>query len=61
VVLFEKADEVLRKEKKPFFAFVQTAGNHRPFTIPGDHKGFDLAQVDDAALREKRFRQPRGL
>ena len=55
VVLFEKADEVLRKEKKPFFAFVQTAGNHRPFTIPGDHKGFDLAQVDDAALRENGF------
>ncbi len=55
VVLFEKADEVLRQEKKPFFAFVQTAGNHRPFTIPGDHKGFDLAQVDDVALRENGF------
>ncbi len=55
VVLFEKADEVLREEKKPFFAFIQTAGNHRPFTIPDDHRGFDLAQVDDAALRENGF------
>src|SRR6266853_2284206 len=55
VVLFEKADEVLRKEKKPFFAFIQTAGNHRPFTIPDDHRGFDLAQVDDVALRENGF------
>jgi phosphoglycerol transferase MdoB-like AlkP superfamily enzyme len=55
VVLFEKADESFRKEKKPFFAFVQTAGNHRPFTIPDDHRGFDLAQVDDAALRENGF------
>ena len=55
VVLFEKADDVLRKEKKPFFAFIQTAGNHRPFTIPDDHRGFDLAQVDDTALRENGF------
>jgi phosphoglycerol transferase MdoB-like AlkP superfamily enzyme len=55
VVLFEKAVESFAKEKKPFFAFIQTAGNHRPFTIPDDHRGFELAQADDAALRENGF------
>ena len=55
VVLLEKADGVLRKEKKPFFAFIQTAGNHRPYTIPGDRRGFELAHVDDAALHDNGF------
>jgi phosphoglycerol transferase MdoB-like AlkP superfamily enzyme len=55
VVLFEKADESLRKESKPFFAFIQTAGNHRPYTIPDDRRGFELAQVDDAALHDNGF------
>jgi len=55
VVLLEKADASLRREKKPFFAFIQTAGNHRPYTIPGDRRGFELAQVDDAALHDNGF------
>ena len=55
VVLFDKADTVLRDEKKPFFAFIQTSGNHRPFGIPDDHPGFELAQVDDAVLAANGF------
>ena len=55
VVLFEKADASFSKEKKPFFAFIQTAGNHRPYTIPDDRRGFELAQVDDAALHDNGF------
>jgi phosphoglycerol transferase MdoB-like AlkP superfamily enzyme len=55
LVLFEKADERFRNEKKPFFAFIQTAGNHRPYTIPSDRRGFELAQVDDAALHDNGF------
>jgi phosphoglycerol transferase MdoB-like AlkP superfamily enzyme len=58
VVLFEKALEVLDKEKKPFFAFIQTAGNHRPYTIPEDRRGFELRQVDGAALKENGFDSP---
>jgi len=54
-VLFEKAHESIGKGKKPFFAFIQTAGNHRPYTIPDDRRGFELAQADDAALRENGF------
>ncbi len=39
--LFEEANRVLRvKRKAPFFAVIQTAGNHRPYTIPEDNRGF---------------------
>ena len=55
VVLFDKADQMLREEKKPFFAFIQTAGNHRPYAIPDDHPGFELAQADAAKLDENGF------
>ena len=55
VVLFDKAHRAFRDETKPFFAFIQTAGNHRPYSIPGDHPGFELAQVDAAALAENGF------
>jgi len=41
--LFEEADRVLREKKDaPFFAIIQTSGNHRPFTIPEDNRGFQL-------------------
>src|SRR5262249_6301841 len=58
VVLFEKADETFRSEKKPFFAFIQTAGNHRPYTIPSDRRGVEPAQVDDAVVHQNRFDSP---
>jgi phosphoglycerol transferase MdoB-like AlkP superfamily enzyme len=32
--LFLEANEIFRKEKTPFFAYVQTSDNHRPFMIP---------------------------
>ncbi|HZT63431.1 MAG TPA: sulfatase-like hydrolase/transferase [Burkholderiales bacterium] len=55
VVLFDKAHRILREEKKPFFAFIQTAGNHRPFGIPDDHPGFELAQADAKLLSDNGF------
>ena len=55
VVLFDKAHRVLSAERKPFFAFIQTAGNHRPYTIPKDRAGFELAQMDAEALAENGF------
>ncbi|MGQ9424790.1 LTA synthase family protein [Gilvimarinus sp. F26214L] len=41
--LFREADEILRElpKDKPFFAYIQTAGNHRPFTIPEDRGDFE--------------------
>jgi len=55
VVLFDKAHKTLREETKPFFAFIQTSGNHRPYGIPDDHPGFELAQADAKVLAENGF------
>jgi phosphoglycerol transferase MdoB-like AlkP superfamily enzyme len=32
--LFLEANEQLRKQTQPFFAYIQTSSNHRPYTIP---------------------------
>jgi len=55
VALFEKAHETLSRESKPFFAFIQTAGNHRPYGLPAEHPGFELAQENEATLKENGF------
>src|SRR5471032_598874 len=49
--LFKEGDELLRAIPKdqPFFAYVQTSGNHRPFTIPKHNDGF---QVRDVTLEQ---------
>jgi len=44
--LFKEANQVLRKVNgKPFFAVIQTSGNHRPYTIPQDRGSFELLQL----------------
>jgi phosphoglycerol transferase MdoB-like AlkP superfamily enzyme len=45
--LFKEGDQLLRAVPKdqPFFAYVQTSGNHRPFTIPKHNDGFELSNV----------------
>jgi phosphoglycerol transferase MdoB-like AlkP superfamily enzyme len=42
--LFKETDRILQAlpKDKPFFAYVQTAGNHRPFTIPKSNDGFEV-------------------
>jgi phosphoglycerol transferase MdoB-like AlkP superfamily enzyme len=32
--LFLETNAILTKETKPFFAFIQTSGNHRPYMVP---------------------------
>ncbi len=39
----------------PFLAYIQTAGNHRPFTIPADNDGFTVKNVDDSLLKANSF------
>jgi phosphoglycerol transferase MdoB-like AlkP superfamily enzyme len=34
--LFLEANKVLARQQKPFFAVIQTADNHRPYTIPAE-------------------------
>jgi phosphoglycerol transferase MdoB-like AlkP superfamily enzyme len=38
--LFVETNNVLKKQDKPFFAIIQTADNHRPYTIPKEDKSF---------------------
>jgi len=45
--LFEEANKVLKNVDGPFFAVIQTSGNHRPYTIPEDNKGFKILTADD--------------
>lgn len=58
LALFEKALAVLKGKRTPFFAFIQTSGNHRPYTIPEspeERRGFELAQVDEQRLVQAGF------
>lgn len=43
--LFDEAVAVLRDSKEPFLAIIQTSGNHRPYTIPDDNRGFQVRDV----------------
>ncbi|WLH83814.1 LTA synthase family protein [Pseudomonas sp. FP2338] len=45
--LFKEGDLLLRAvpNGQPFFAYLQTSGNHRPFTIPKQNDGFQLNNV----------------
>ncbi len=49
--LFKEADAILRKQPKdkPFVTYIQTAANHRPFTVPDNNDDFliDESKNDD--------------
>ncbi|ULQ57286.1 LTA synthase family protein [Flavihumibacter rivuli] len=54
--LFLEADKVLKKEKHPFFAIIQTADNHRPYTIPEeDREAVGLMQFPKDSLTKYGF------
>jgi phosphoglycerol transferase MdoB-like AlkP superfamily enzyme len=55
VSLFEQAHRTFGSARGPFFAFIQTSGNHRPYTIPRDPPGFELMELDSATLRANGF------
>ena len=60
--LFEEANKVLREIKdKPFFAFIQTAGNHRPYTIPEDNRGFRSLSISDSEAVKYGFESVAGF
>ncbi len=48
--LFSKRDS-----EKPFFAIVQTAANHRPYSIPEDNAGFIIKNQDEQVLKKAGF------
>lgn len=54
--LFKEANAVLAQQTKPFFAVIQTADNHRPYTIPDeDLKEFSKLQVSPEKLKQAGF------
>ncbi len=54
--LFLEANKVLSKQTRPFFAVIQTADNHRPYTIPDeDKKEFELKNYPVDTLRKYGF------
>ncbi len=53
--LFLEAGKILTEQKKPFFAFIQTADNHRPFTIPEEDSDFERRIVPEDTLHKYGF------
>ncbi len=60
--LFKESAAALNSEytekKKPFFAFIQSAGFHRPYTIPEDSDGFVIKtpkDISEAQIKEYGF------
>ena len=54
--LFLEANGVLKQQSKPFFAIIQTADNHRPYTIPEQDKdSFQLQHYSEAELKKNGF------
>ncbi len=52
--LFLEANKILKQQDKPFFAVIQTADNHRPYTIPAEDKAaFKMLRFSSDSL--KRF------
>lgn len=54
--LFLEANKVLATRQKPFFAVIQTADNHRPYTIPEeDRQEFKKVHVPEDSLKKYGF------
>ena len=55
--LFRESHQRLKKlpSDEPFVAFIQTAGNHRPFTIPDEDNGFVVDPADSEHVQKYGF------
>ncbi len=53
--LFLEAENVFSKQEKPFFAIIQTADNHRPYTIPLEDTDFDRRIENEDTLMKYGF------
>jgi phosphoglycerol transferase MdoB-like AlkP superfamily enzyme len=50
---FKKLSELPKDQ--PFFAVVQSAGFHRPYTIPKDHGDFEIKKLDEELVKKAGF------
>jgi len=53
--LFLEANRTFSERKRPFFAIIQTADNHRPFMIPEEDNLFEKKPVSKDSLRKYGF------
>jgi len=53
--MFREANKILSKSDRPFIAVLQTAGYHRPYTIPDDNEGFVVKDADPDMLKRYSF------
>jgi len=53
--LFKEAIGVLSKKEEPFFVVVQTAGGHRPYTIPEDSHEFEVRNLKKETVQKAGF------
>jgi phosphoglycerol transferase MdoB-like AlkP superfamily enzyme len=53
--LFLEAEKVFSTEKKPFFAIIQTADNHRPYSIPEEDSDFIRKNIPEDTLHKYGF------
>lgn len=53
--LFLESNKVLAAEKQPFFAVIQTADNHRPYTIPAEDTDFEVRAPSEDSLNRFGF------
>ena len=51
--LFLESNKILAKQTSPFFAIIQTAGNHRPYTIPDE----DLTEFKKVSYKSDSLRK----
>jgi phosphoglycerol transferase MdoB-like AlkP superfamily enzyme len=56
--LFREVDRILARQPqdRPFFAYIQTAANHRPFTIPEENAGFQADELSEEEVKPHGFR-----
>lgn len=56
LALLREASDVFTASPEPFIAFIQTAGFHKPYTIPDDNEGFVMPpDPSDRALKHYGF------
>jgi phosphoglycerol transferase MdoB-like AlkP superfamily enzyme len=59
--LMRKAHTVFQEQNEPFFAFIQTSGNHRPYSIPEDCGDFVTIDITDDSARQFGFESAKAV
>ena len=53
--LFKQSHQYFEEQENPFFAFIQTAGYHRPYTIPKLKDDFEMKEISEKQIKNYGF------